>query len=67
MTGEGKSSLTKTCGSSVESLDSEDLRKIEQLWVAEAKRRRHEVRDGTVKPISGEEGLRSVRDSLRWP
>jgi hypothetical protein len=49
----------------VESLDSEDLGQIEQLWVAEAKRRRDEVRDGTVESISGEEGLRSVRDSLR--
>ena len=49
----------------VESLDSEDLGQIEQLWIAEAKRRRDEMRNGTVKPIDGEEGLRAVRDLLQ--
>jgi hypothetical protein len=49
----------------VESLDSEDLGQIEQLWIAEAKRRRDEMRDGTVEPIDGEEGLRAVRDLLQ--
>lgn len=49
----------------VESLIGEDLGQIEQLWVAEAKRRRDEVRSGTVEPINGEEALRRVRDSLR--
>jgi hypothetical protein len=33
----------------VESLDTDELGRIEQLWIAEAKRRRDEVRSGTVK------------------
>jgi Putative addiction module component. len=48
----------------VESLDGEELGRIEQLWLVEAKRRRDEVRSGTVETITGEEALRSVRDSL---
>ena len=46
----------------VESLDSRDLRKIEQMWLSEAKRRRDEVRTGKVKTIPGPEGLLRVRD-----
>lgn len=49
----------------VESLEGEVLGTTEQLWIAEAKRRRDEVRSGTVETISGEEALREVRDSLR--
>ena len=49
----------------VESLDSDELGQVEQLWIAEAKRRRDEVRTGKVKTISGDEALRGVRDSLR--
>lgn len=49
----------------VESLDSEDLGQIEQLWIAEAKRRRDEVRNSTVEPIDGDEGLRAVRNLLQ--
>ena len=49
----------------VESLEGDDLGEIEQLWVAEAKRRRDEVRTGKVETISGDEALRQVRDSLR--
>lgn len=48
----------------VESLEGENLGGIEQLWLAEAKRRRDEVRSGTVKTVPGEEALRKVRDSL---
>lgn len=48
----------------VESLDSEELGRIEQMWLDEAKRRRDEVRSGEVKPISGPEGLRRVRETL---
>ena len=48
----------------VSSLDGEELGRIEQLWLAEARRRRDEVRSGTVKTISGEEALRKVRESL---
>jgi hypothetical protein len=48
----------------VESLDGEELGRIEQMWLVEAKRRRDEVRSGTVETVTGEEALRSVRDSL---
>ena len=48
----------------VESLDGEELGPIEQLWVVEAKRRRDDVRSGTVKTVPGEEALRNVRDLL---
>ncbi len=49
----------------VESLEGADLSQIDQLWIAEAKRRRDEVRDGRVETISGEDGLRQVRDYIR--
>ncbi|MGH9428094.1 MAG: addiction module protein [Terriglobia bacterium] len=48
----------------VESLDADELGRIDHLWAAEAKRRRDEVRAGQVETISGEEALRQVRDSL---
>jgi putative addiction module component (TIGR02574 family) len=48
----------------VESLDGEDLGRIDQLWVVEAKRRRDEVRSGRVKTIPGEQARRRVRDAL---
>ena len=49
----------------VESLDADELSRIEQLWVTEAKRRRDEVRSGKVKSIPGDVGLRKVRDTLK--
>ncbi len=49
----------------VESLDVDELGPIDQLWAAEAKRRRDEVRAGGVQTVNGEEALRKVRDSLR--
>ena len=49
----------------VESLEGDDLGRIERLWITEAKRRRDEVRGGKVETIPGEEGLRQVRDSIR--
>ena len=49
----------------VESLDTEELGPIDHLWVAEAIRRRDEVRSGAVETIEGEDALRKVRDSLR--
>ena len=49
----------------VESLDTEELGQIDHLWVAEAIRRRDEVRSGAVETIDGEDALRKVRDSLR--
>jgi Putative addiction module component len=48
----------------VESLEGDDLGRIEQLWIAEAKRRRDEVREGKIGTIEGDEALRRVRDSL---
>lgn len=48
----------------VESLDTEELGRIDRLWAAEATRRRDEVRSGLVETVPGEEALRKVRDSL---
>lgn len=45
----------------VESLDQELVRDI---WLAEAKKRRDEVRSGQVKPIPGIEAMESVRKLL---
>ncbi len=45
----------------VESLDQELVRDI---WLAEAKKRRDEVRSGQVKPIPGIEAMESVRSLL---
>lgn len=48
----------------VESLDADDFGAIEKAWIREAKRRRDEVRAGKVEPISGDEALRDVRNSI---
>ena len=45
----------------VESLEFDTDSTIQAVWVTEAKRRRGEVRDGSVQPISGEEALAQVR------
>lgn len=45
----------------VESLDSEELDEIQRLWVAEAIRRRDEVRSGQVQAVPGEQVLDEVR------
>ncbi len=42
----------------VESLEDET---IEKLWVAEAKKRRDEIRCGQIEPIQGEAALVQVR------
>ena len=49
----------------VESLDSEEIGRIDQLWLDEAKRRRDEVRSGEVKTISGEDARRRVRRAIK--
>ena len=41
----------------VESLDEAELDQIQKRWVAEALRRRDEVRSSRVKPIPGERVL----------
>ena len=46
------------------SLDADQLGPIDGLWVAEAKRRRNEVRDKRVQTVPGEEALRKVRNVL---
>ena len=48
----------------VQSLDADDLGRIDRLWLAEAKRRRDEVRSGQVRSIPGEEALRKVRNAI---
>ncbi|HEX9444623.1 MAG TPA: addiction module protein [Candidatus Binatia bacterium] len=49
----------------VESLDAEELGRIDQMWIAEARRRLDDVRAGRVKTVPGEEALRKVRDALK--
>lgn len=48
-----------------ESLDGEELGRIDQLWLVEAKRRRDEVRTGVVDTVPGEEALGKVRELAR--
>jgi len=48
----------------VESLEVEDIGPVEKAWLAEAKRRRDDVRAGRVEPIAGEDALLSVRNSI---
>lgn len=45
----------------VESLDQESVREI---WLAEVKKRRDEIRSGRVKPIPGSEAMENVRKLL---
>jgi hypothetical protein len=48
----------------VESLAFDTDETLQEIWVTEAKRRRDEVRDGTVTLIPGEEALDQVRRLL---
>jgi len=45
----------------VQSLESEDPDEIQQLWSAEAIRRRDEIRSGQMQPIPGEQVIEEVR------
>jgi hypothetical protein len=45
----------------VESLEFDTDSEIQAVWVTEAKRRRDEVRNGSIQPISGEDALAQVR------
>jgi len=45
----------------VESLDAAELSDLDQLWAADAKRRRDEVREGRVKTTPGDEAFLKVR------
>jgi len=49
----------------VESLDATELGPIDRAWLAEAKRRRDDVRAGRVKTISASEGFKQVRNALK--
>ena len=48
----------------VESLDAAEVNRIDRVWATEAKRRRDEVRSGSVRTIPGDEALARVRRSL---
>lgn len=48
----------------VESLEFDTDSALGAVWATEAKRRRDEVRSGTVKTIPGEEALAQVRRLL---
>lgn len=49
----------------VESLDPIDDETVRQLWIAEACRRRDDVRGGRVQTIPGDAALAQVRQSLK--
>jgi hypothetical protein len=49
----------------LESLEEEEVERIERLWLEEAKRRRDEIRSGRAKVIPGETALRQARDLLQ--
>jgi len=55
--GESRARLTNLL---VESLDAEELGRIDRLWAIEATRRREEVRAALVETVPGEEALRKV-------
>ena len=46
-------------------VDATALRKIDRLWIAEAKGRRDAVRAGQAKTVPAEIALRQVRDALK--
>lgn len=48
----------------LESLDPAEDDHDLQLWMAEARRRREEVREGRVRTVSGDEALAQVRRAL---
>ena len=48
----------------VESLDTAALSQIDRTWLAQAKRRRDDVRSGKVQTIAGDEALAKVRGTL---
>jgi Putative addiction module component len=48
----------------LESLEFDIDPTIQTAWTTAAKQRRDEVRNGTVKPIAGEEALAQVRQLL---
>jgi putative addiction module component (TIGR02574 family) len=49
----------------VESLGAAQFGRIDRAWLAEAKRRRDEVRSGRVSTIPAGEAVKKVRDALK--
>ncbi len=49
----------------IESLELESDPTLVKAWTTEAKKRRDEIRNGIVQPISGEEALKQVRQMLK--
>jgi putative addiction module component (TIGR02574 family) len=49
----------------VESLDADALSQLDEKWIAEAKRRRDEIRNGHAQPIPGPDALQQVRDAIK--
>ncbi|MGM3307257.1 addiction module protein [Anabaena sp. WFMT] len=48
----------------VESLESDTDSTIQAIWITEAKKRRDQVRNGSVQTIPGEEALIQIRRLL---
>lgn len=48
----------------VESLEFDTDSIVQEAWVTEAKKRRDQIRNGSVQPIPGEEALSQVRRLL---
>lgn len=48
----------------VESLEFDTDSAIQAVWVSEAKRRRDDIRSGSVQPIDGEDALAQIRRLL---
>ncbi len=48
----------------IESLESDIDENIQKTWNTEAKKRRNEIRNHTVEPISGEIALAQIRQIL---
>lgn len=48
----------------VESLEFDTDPSIQAAWTSEARRRRDEIRNGSVQPIQGDEALAQVRRLL---
>ncbi|MDY6898108.1 MAG: addiction module protein [Cyanobacteriota bacterium] len=51
----------------VESLEFDTDPEIQTAWLSEAKRRRDEVRDGSVEVIRGDEALIKLHQGLQVP
>ncbi len=49
----------------IESLELESDPTIGKAWITEAKKRRDEIKEDIVQPISGEEALKKVRQMLK--